>query len=383
MLKTTNSNNPTWLKSHYQSVPPKSVSPRVPEQQNCGYGHSDSLWPRWLCRWHCSHKQCQVSGTALTSPHLYSFGTQNLCGSNKKRQNGVWPFPVVSVVLGVQSPCRVTPGARKVCCPRQCALHSWRRSAAELILLILAQCTCVGHNIVCPLRGDCDGCVFINCNINNTAQYIWCFLATVPRSANTWLVQSQIQAPCKPDTLLKVPTSLLWFVMLQIEHKTVDGQGFSVRFKWILKIFAHTGHYFTLLISLLTCKFKVRRNSPHLSSASGKLRTSVQLCPLWLFSEKNGHLQNSSHFSDYYPQREVCLTLFCWDVWLLDSLCWGRWMPSKLHIANRIVLNLSILMFGPKEEVGSPAQQHLQCHWKKVALAGVYVTFWRETFTKK
>lgn len=220
-------------------------------------------------------------------------------------------------------------------------------------------------------------------NINNTAQYIWCFLATVPRSANTWLVQSQIQAPCKPDTLLKVPTSLLWFVMLQIEHKTVDGQGFSVRFKWILKVFAHTGHYFTLLISLLTCKFKVRRNSPHLSSASGKLRTSVQLCPLWLFSEKNGHLQNSSHFSDYYPQREVCLTLFCWDVWLLDSLCWGRWMPSKLHIANRIVLNLSILMFGPKEEVGSPAQQHLQCHWKKVALAGVYVTFWRETFTKK
>lgn len=128
-----------------------------------------------------------------------------------------WSMTISScifAVLGVQSPCRIAPGARRACCPRQGTLHSWRQNAAELILLILAQCTCVGHNIVYPLRDDCDGCVFINCNINNFAQYIWCFLATIPRSANTWLVQSQIQTSCKPDTLLNAPTSLLWFVML-------------------------------------------------------------------------------------------------------------------------------------------------------------------------
>lgn len=135
-----------------------------------------------------------------------------------------------------------------VCYPRQCTLHSWRQNAAELILLILARCTCVGHNIVCPLRDDCDGRVFINCNINNTAQYIWCFLATIPRSANTWLVQSQIKDPCKSDALLNAPTSSLWFVMLQIEHKTVDGHRFSVRFKWILKIFSS---HWALFLSLI------------------------------------------------------------------------------------------------------------------------------------
>lgn len=164
----------------------------------------------------------------------------------KKRQNGVWPFPVVSLLSSgfshhvglLQEPGECVP-------PRQCTLHSWRRNAAELILLILAQCTCVGHNIVCPLRDDCDGCVFINCNINNTVQYIWCFLATIPRSANTWLVQSQIQTPCKPDTLLNALTSLLWFVMLQIEHKTVHG--LSVRFKWILKVFSlHWALFYTV-----------------------------------------------------------------------------------------------------------------------------------------
>lgn len=155
----------------------------------------------------------------------------------KKTEWGMTISRFIFAVLRVQSPCRVAPRGR-VCCHRQCTLHSWRQNAAELILLILSQCTCVGHNIVCPLRDDCDGCVFINCNINNTAQYIWCFLATIPRSANTWLAQSQIQAPQKPDTLLNAPTALLWFVMLQIEHKTVVDHRFSVKFKWILKLFS-------------------------------------------------------------------------------------------------------------------------------------------------
>lgn len=264
----------------------------------------------------------------------------------------------IFAVLRVQSPCRAAPRARRVCCPRQCSLHSWRQNAAGLILLILAQCTCVGHNIVCPLKDDCDGCVFINCNINNTAQYIWCFLATIPRSANTWLVQPQIQAPCKPDTLLNASTSLLWFVMLQIEHKTVDGHRFSVRFKWILKVFSPHCALFYTVDFLAYLQIKGQEEIPRLSSTSGKPSTRVQLCPLGLSSEKNRHLQNSTQFSFWYPQRAACLTLFCWV----------RWMPSKLHMAEQDSFELVHIKFGSKVEVWSPEQHHLQCHWKKVAL---------------